>query len=57
MHAVADLCTSAAAGNSTVQHDFYSRFFNPWAGIDEDLVIGSAHSVLDRLYGLISQIN
>jgi PhzF family phenazine biosynthesis protein len=27
-------------------HDFYSRFFAPWAGIDEDPVTGSAHSVL-----------
>lgn len=27
-------------------HDFYSRFFGPWAGIDEDPVTGSAHSVL-----------
>ncbi len=28
------------------KHDFYSRFFGPWAGIDEDPVTGSAHSVL-----------
>jgi PhzF family phenazine biosynthesis protein len=27
-------------------HDFYSRFFGPWAGIDEDPVTGSAHSLL-----------
>lgn len=28
------------------QYDFLSRFFAPWAGIDEDPVTGSAHSVL-----------
>ena len=28
------------------QYDFVSRFFAPWAGIDEDPVTGSAHSVL-----------
>jgi PhzF family phenazine biosynthesis protein len=37
---------AAATTNSTLQHDFYSRFFGPWAGIDEDPVTGSAHSVL-----------
>lgn len=28
------------------QHELYSRFFAPWAGISEDPVTGSAHSVL-----------
>lgn len=36
--------------NSTAQdssgYDFLSRFFGPWAGIEEDPVTGSAHSVL-----------
>ena len=27
-------------------HDFYSRFFGPWLGINEDHVTGSAHAVL-----------
>lgn len=27
-------------------NDFYSRFFGPWLGIDEDHVTGSAHAVL-----------
>uniref|UniRef100_A0A3Q1BRC9 Phenazine biosynthesis like protein domain containing n=1 Tax=Amphiprion ocellaris TaxID=80972 RepID=A0A3Q1BRC9_AMPOC len=27
-------------------YDFYSRFFAPWNGIDEDPVTGSAHTVL-----------
>ena len=27
-------------------HDFYSRFFAPWVGLQEDSVTGSAHSVL-----------
>jgi PhzF family phenazine biosynthesis protein len=27
-------------------YDFVSRYFNPWAGIDEDPVTGSAHTVL-----------
>lgn len=43
------ILTGAAAtpnSNSTIQHHFYSRFFGPWAGIDEDPVTGSAHSVL-----------
>lgn len=28
------------------EHDFVSRYFVPWAGIDEDPVTGSAHCVL-----------
>ena len=34
------------AKSSVDEYDFYSRFFAPWAGIDEDPVTGSAHSVL-----------
>ena len=37
---------AAPSSESTIQHDFYTRFFGPWAGIDEDPVTGSAHSVL-----------
>lgn len=33
-------------GDGKSPHDFYSRFFGPWAGIEEDPVTGSAHSVL-----------
>lgn len=28
------------------RYDFYSRYFAPWVGIDEDPVTGSAHTVL-----------
>ena len=31
---------------------FVSRFFAPWAGIDEDPVTGSAHSVLGPFWAL-----
>lgn len=34
-----------AAGDGQ-RHHFLSRFFGPWAGIAEDPVTGSAHSVL-----------
>lgn len=37
--------SSAPAGDGQL-HDLYSRFFAPWAGIAEDPVTGSAHSVL-----------
>jgi len=39
------ILTGAAESNS-LHHDFFSRFFGPWVGIDEDPVTGSAHSVL-----------
>lgn len=32
------------------EYDFLSRFFGPWAGIDEDPVTGSAHSVLGPVW-------
>lgn len=35
-----------APPEEAASHDFYSRFFAPWAGINEDPVTGSAHSVL-----------
>lgn len=28
------------------QYDFVSRYFNPWAGVDEDPVTGSVHTLL-----------
>ncbi len=28
------------------RYDFYSRYFAPWVGINEDPVTGSAHTVL-----------
>jgi len=34
------------ARSSTPAYDFVSRFFAPWAGIDEDPVTGSAHCCL-----------
>ena len=37
---------TAASEDTSKGYDFYSRFFGPWAGINEDPVTGSAHSVL-----------
>ncbi len=34
------------ARSSSSDYDFVSRFFAPWAGIDEDPVTGSAHCCL-----------
>ena len=31
---------------SETEHDFVSRYFAPWVGIDEDPVTGSSHTVL-----------
>ncbi len=28
------------------EYDFISRYFNPWAGVNEDPVTGSVHTVL-----------
>jgi PhzF family phenazine biosynthesis protein len=33
------------------EHDCESRYFNPWAGVDEDPVTGSVHLVLARYWG------
>ncbi len=33
------------------EHDFYSRCFCPWIGINEDPVTGAAHSVLAKYWG------
>ncbi len=34
-------------------HDFISRYFAPWAGIPEDPVTGSAHTVLGPYWGAL----
>lgn len=33
------------------EYDFISRYFNPWAGINEDPVTGSVHTVLAKYWG------
>lgn len=40
------LCPVLLAPGDGERHDLYSRFFAPWAGIAEDPVTGSAHSIL-----------
>lgn len=32
------------------EHDFETRYFNPWAGVDEDPVTGSVHTLLARYW-------
>lgn len=32
-------------------YDFESRYFNPWAGVNEDPITGSVHTVLSRYWG------
>jgi PhzF family phenazine biosynthesis protein len=34
------------ATSRSTEHDFVSRYFAPWMGVDEDPVTGSAHTVL-----------
>ncbi len=36
-------------------YDFLTRYFNPWAGINEDPVTGTVHTVLARYWGEILQ--
>ena len=43
------IVTSKASG----LHDFVSRYFAPWMGINEDPVTGSAHTVLGPYWGRI----
>jgi PhzF family phenazine biosynthesis protein len=43
------IVTSEASG----PHDFVSRYFAPWVGINEDPVTGSAHTVLGPYWGRI----
>ncbi|KAI8471845.1 MAG: hypothetical protein J3K34DRAFT_505604 [Monoraphidium minutum] len=40
-----------ARGGGGDGYDFYSRFFGPWLGVDEDPVTGSAHCVLGPWWG------
>lgn len=35
------------------EYDFISRYFNPWAGVNEDPVTGSVHTVLANYWGRI----
>lgn len=34
-------------------YDFESRYFNPWAGVNEDPITGSVHTVLSKYWGEI----
>lgn len=43
----------AITTNNTKKYDFLSRYFNPWAGINEDPVTGSVHTVLASYWGRI----
>lgn len=40
----------AITTNDTSNYDFISRYFNPWAGINEDPVTGSVHTVLAKYW-------
>lgn len=35
------------------RYDFETRYFNPWAGVDEDFVTGSIHTVLVNYWGKV----
>ena len=39
------------AAASMPGYDFVSRYFHPWAGVNEDPVTGSAHCVLAKYWG------
>lgn len=43
----------AVTTNNISEYDFLSRYFNPWAGINEDPVTGSVHTVLVNYWGSI----
>jgi PhzF family phenazine biosynthesis protein len=47
----------AVTTNNTDNHDFLSRYFNPWAGINEDPVTGSVHTVLAQYWSKILNKN
>ena len=40
------ICLTKPSGRA----DFESRYFNPWAGVDEDPVTGSVHTLLARYW-------
>lgn len=46
-----DIKGIAITTNNTSKYDFLSRYFNPWAGINEDPVTGSVHTVLATYWG------
>lgn len=48
-----DIKGVAVTTNNTEEYDFFSRYFNPWAGINEDPVTGSVHTVLVNYWGAI----
>ncbi|MDF2678740.1 MAG: phenazine biosynthesis protein PhzF [Bacillota bacterium] len=39
------------------KYDFITRYFNPWAGINEDSVTGSVHTLLASYWGEILNKN
>ena len=45
-----DIKGVAITTNNASNHDFLSRYFNPWAGINEDPVTGSVHTVLAKYW-------
>lgn len=51
-----EICSSNIKGvgitcRGNGQYDFISRFFNPWAGVNEDPVTGSVHTLLSSYWG------
>ena len=48
-----DIKGVAVTTSNTDNYDFTSRYFNPWAGINEDPVTGSVHTVLAKYWGEI----
>lgn len=43
----------AVTTSSEDKYDFVSRYFNPWAGVNEDPVTGSVHTVLAPYWSVI----
>lgn len=46
-----DIKGIAVTSKGTGKYDFISRYFNPWAGVNEDPVTGSVHTVLASYWG------
>lgn len=46
-----DIKGIAVTTSNINDYDFVSRYFNPWAGINEDPVTGSVHTVLAAYWG------
>lgn len=52
MNGYTGLCTNGiAVSKQSATFDFETRYFNPWAGVDEDCVTGSVHTVLGNYWG------